>query len=64
MQTTGYMMIDGQKVLVLIRRERYGVAVKLRRSGREGVHLTDEEAHLRENPDLVAALHVGSVLHL
>ena len=46
MQFTGYLHIDGQKVLVLVRSAKYGKRLKLRKSGADGKHMTDEEVAL------------------
>ncbi len=51
MQGTGYVILDGKKVLVLWRVWKHkgkclGRYLKLRLTGKDGDHLTDEEAYL------------------
>ncbi len=64
LQIIGHLIIDGEKLLVLVRRSKYGVAVKIRSTGRDGMHMTDAELYLREEPDQVEALKQGTVLYL
>ena len=46
MQTTGHLIIGGQKVLVLVRHKRYSRLLKIRKSGRDGQHFEAEEQFL------------------
>ena len=64
MQTHGYLTIDNRKVLVLVRPTKWGVALKMRLSGSDGQHMTDEEAYLRENPVLARSLLQGATIRL
>ena len=61
MQTTGY--IDNVKIKVLARTKKvpgdkscYDLIFKIRKSGKDGVHFTDEENYLRVEPDKVTKL--------
>jgi len=49
MQDTAYLLINGQKILVLRRlvkkKEYWGYALKLRKSGKDGQELTDESIY-------------------
>jgi hypothetical protein len=62
MQTHGHVYVNGQKVLVLVRPTHCGVAIKLRKSGSDGSHFTDEEAFLTTRPDLAQDLQAGKVI--
>lgn len=57
MQGTGYLFdkATGEKILCLVRSEKYGRSLKRRFSGKDGFHVTDEEIHLNE-PEGKAAL--------
>ena len=48
-QTVGYIMLDGNKIKVLIRQTKYGRSLKMRKSGKDGSHFTDEENMLNQN---------------
>lgn len=64
MQQLAHLYIDGQKVLVLVRRKQYGVALKLRASGVDGQRLTDEETYIRLHaPENGRRLLAGEVVH-
>jgi len=60
MQDASHLLINGQKILVLRRlvqrREFHGVALKLRKSGKDGNECTDESLYLAEDPDLLQKL--------
>jgi hypothetical protein len=45
MQCAGYMIIHRRKWLVLLRVHKTYVALRLRDSGRDGIHLTDEQKY-------------------
>jgi hypothetical protein len=64
MQYTGYVEIDGEKILLLVRVAPYGKKVKLRQSGKPGEHLVDEETFLREAPQFVGLILDGKVVYL
>jgi hypothetical protein len=63
-QTIGYLVIAAEKLLVLVRRSKYGVALKIRGSGSDGMHMTDAELYLNQHPEKVLSLKRGTVLHL
>lgn len=70
MQTTGYVIdgATGEKVLVLVRQNKDYRSVKLRKSGQDGEHFSDEEAYLNLNDKKSRsefdALKNGQVIHL
>ena len=66
MQTTGYLIINGQKVLVLVRQKRYSRLLKLRKNGRDGQHFEAEEQFLTlpENRHLLEQLLRGETIEV
>ncbi len=64
MQTTGYIEINGQILLVLARQKKITRQLKIRKSGGLGVHFIDEEIYLEELPDLITSLKNGDVIEL
>ena len=46
MQTTGYIILDNRKVLILARHAKTKRYMKVRKSGHDGVHFPDEEFYL------------------
>lgn len=66
MQTTGYLIIGGQKVLILVRHKRYSRLLKIRKSGRDGQHFEDEEHFLSlpENRHLLEQLLRGETIEV
>lgn len=64
MQTTGHLIINGQKVLVLVRAEKYGRALKIRKSGQDGNRFEDEEFYFLEYPNRLQELMDGKVIHV
>lgn len=64
MQTTGYIKIDKEKILLLVRSWKYGVALKIRKSGTDGQHLVDEEYYFDSDRDALNNLMVGKVVHV
>ena len=64
MQTIGYMVVDDEKLKVLVRQAKYHRAFKLRKSGQDGTHFDEEEDYLNKNPRLVSKLKSGEVIHL
>lgn len=48
MQQLAHLYIDGNLTLVLVRPIKWGVAMKLRKSGELGTHRSDEEAALHQ----------------
>lgn len=55
---------DGTPLLLLRRQVKYGVRVKLRKSGKQGIRMEAEEQHLSTRPDLIAAIESGYVVFL
>ena len=64
MQTTGHIIIDGQQILILVRGKKHSRQFKLRQSGKPGLHFTDEEIYLSDNPEKLQALRNGKVIEL
>lgn len=66
MQFHGYLMINQEKILVLVRENRTTRSIQVRASGRPGTFLEDESTFLSfpENQDLVVGLKQGNVIHL
>ena len=64
MQTIGYVILDNQKVLVLVRARKYGRSLKLRKTGKDGIHFSDEQVGLQADPELKAALLNNQVVNL
>lgn len=64
MQTTGYMIIGDEKILVLCRQKKYSRQLKIRMSGKDGNHFSDEEMMLDDLPDLLKKLKGGQVIEL
>ena len=64
MQTTGYIQIDGKKILVLARTGKKYRSLKRRQSGKDGIHFTDEEAYLNENQERLKKLLRDEVIFL
>lgn len=54
----------GEKYLVLCRDNKYSRSLKLRKSGSEGVNLTDEGIFLSHNPDILEKLKAGKVISI
>lgn len=46
MQDLAHLIVNGREILVLRRPRKYGVALKLRKSGSKGQYLEDESAYL------------------
>jgi topoisomerase IA-like protein len=53
MQGIGYLTdtVTGEKILCLVRQGTYGRYLKRRKSGSDGIHLTDEETFLNLNEE-------------
>lgn len=70
MQTTGHVIVAGEKVKVLLRHGRkidkycLEVLLKKRNSGKDGVLLEDESAYLSEHIDLFNVLKAGCSIAL
>ena len=63
-QTIGYIQIGKKKVLVLVRTKRYSRQLKLRKLGRDGVRLSDEENYLKQKPSIYKRLLAGAVIEI
>lgn len=65
MQTAGYIQIDGKKILILVRQSRKEYrCLKMRKSGKDGSHFTDEECFLSEYRDILDRLIKGAVVKI
>lgn len=53
MQALAYLYdkTTGVKILCLVRQGSYGRYIKLRKSGKDGIHLTDEELFLNQEDE-------------
>jgi len=65
MQTIGYIQPAGKKILVLIRianvKATY-VSMKIRKTGNDGNHFSDEEKYLEQEPEKLKQLLEGKVI--
>ena len=64
MQTTGYVTIGDEKILVLCRQKRFSRQFKVRKSGKDGNQFTDESIALVNEPELLAKLKKGQAIEL
>ena len=64
MQTTGYIIIRGEIIMVLVREKKHSRQFKLRKSGRPGRRFEDEEIYLKNNPEKLRDLLNGKVVEL
>lgn len=65
MQGAFYIIKPDGTVLLLLRRQvKYGIRVKIRKSGKYGTHLNAEQEHLHERPDLIERIEAGEVVLL
>jgi len=55
---------DGTPLLMLRRQVKYGIRVKIRKTGKPGMRMEAEEQHLHERPDLISAIEAGEVVYL
>lgn len=66
MQTIGYIKPAGVKILVLVRISNSPnadhVTMKIRKSGQDGSHFSDEEKYLEGEPEKLFALLNGKVV--
>ena len=62
MQTTGYLLIDGEKIKVLVRQAKYCRYLKLRKSGKDGWLFGDESIYLADEPKKVKRLKDGETI--
>jgi len=66
MQGTGYLIVHGEKIKVLMRDQKeYGAtyrSLKIRKRGEDGSFLQDESIHLSECADILQRLKDGQVI--
>ena len=55
---------DGQILLLLRRPSKYGIKVKIRKSGKPGMRMEAEEEHLHSRPDVIERIENGEVVYL
>lgn len=67
MQATGYLYDKktGEKILILVRQAKYTRYLKIRKSGKDGTHFTDEETYLNDSSEagLLEMLKRGDVIY-
>lgn len=64
MQAHGYLMIDDQKILILVRNKKYSRALKLRLTGKDGFFFEDESYFLSKNKEISDRLLSGEVINI
>lgn len=64
MQQLAHVIVNCETILVLMRRTKYGHALKLRKQGIEGKFAEDESAMLTQSPAHLEALKAGQVVQL
>jgi hypothetical protein len=71
MQTHGFIFYNNEKIKVLARTKKIPgekfclyVSFKLRTSGQDGQHMTDEQGFLTDRPDLIEQLKNGETITL
>ncbi len=64
MQGTGYVVVEGQKILVLFRDSKTCRWLRIRKGGQDGSHLSDEEDYLnhRDGQKALARLKEGKTV--
>lgn len=62
MQFSAFLLVRGEKILVLVRATKTRHYLKLRLSGTDGNHLIDESIYLEENDDLLQDLKIGKTI--
>jgi hypothetical protein len=55
---------NGEPLLLLRRAAKYGIKVKIRKTGQLGKRMEAEEQHLHEHPHLITAIEAGVVVYL
>lgn len=55
---------NGELLLLLRRPVKYGIKVKIRKTGAPGKHMQAEEEFLHEHPELITAIENGQVVYL
>jgi hypothetical protein len=64
MQTTGYIKINNETILILVRQKKYSRLLKIRNTGQKGCHFVDEELHLKGHINKLKALKYGKTIEL
>lgn len=65
MQVSGYIQTNKYgKILVLVRSGKHSRYLKLRKSGKDGTHFSDEENHLNEESSILEILVDGGVIKI
>ena len=64
MQTIGHVIVNKQKVLVLVRDKKYSCTLKLRLSGSDGTFFKDESYFLTGNEMIFNQLLAGGVINI
>lgn len=71
MQTSGFFLVNGQKIKVLARMPlkprkdgAFYKSFKMRASGQDGVFFEDESNYLEEEPAVLQRLYSGEVIRL
>ena len=59
MQYIGYLLINNEKIKVLVREAKTYRSLKIRKSGEDGNRLSDESDHLVDHPFLIRELKNG-----
>lgn len=64
MQQTGYVEINGETILLLVREKLHSRLLLRRQTGQIGRHMSDEQDYLLEHPDAAERLRNGDQLEL
>ncbi|GAH73647.1 unnamed protein product [marine sediment metagenome] len=64
MQTHGYLIVNKQKILVLVRDKKYSRILKLRFSGTDGNFFEDESYFLTKNKNIFNKLLAEEVINI
>ena len=64
MQTHGYLIVNNQKVLILVRNKKYSRALKLRLTGTDGNFFEDESYFISRNKEVFEKLLLGEVVDM
>ena len=64
MQIHGHLIINNQKILVLVRHKKYGRALKIRLTGKDGNFFEDESYFLLKNKEVFDRLLSGEVIDI
>lgn len=63
-QTTGYILNGQNKIKLLIRSGKTYRTLKVRTTGSDGHHFSDEEIFLADNPEILEKLLAGNTVNL